>query len=443
LGRRAEALELAASVVALGIGRADWSDALGTLFTYCEEPARALRFFEHAVNSAPKHAPYLYNLATAQRMLGQLAAAEASLDRAIALDPSDARSHYARSDLRVQTDSENHVETMVETLNTRIRTRPDEIMMCFAIAKELDDMARYREAFEYWRRGCDLQRRLFTYRVDDDVATMDKIVRCHDGPALDQGTGLGSTECVFVMGLPRSGTTLAEQILAGHSAVHGAGELPAFPGEVIRAVQRGRTQGVGKLEFVERALEVDPAALGRAYLDATRPQTGHTPVFVDKQPLNYLYAGLIARALPAARMIVMARDPMDVCFAMYRTLFTAAYPFSYDLVELAAYYSAWHRLIRHWQAVLGDRLLVVDYEDLVTDFETTVRRMLTHCCLEWEPACLSFQSQTRSVSSASAAQVRRPLYASSIGKWRPYGEWLIPLSQELERRAPTTGWRLG
>jgi tetratricopeptide (TPR) repeat protein len=441
MGQRREALNVASIVAAMHLGRADWNDAVGTLFTYCEEPARALTFFERAATLEPNNAQYLYNLATAQRMVGDLAAAEVTLNRVIAHQPSNVLAYYTRADLRTQTQGANHVDEMVLALNTRIRNVNDRIMMCFAIAKELDDVANYEMSFRYLGQACDQQRRMLTYSVEDDVSTIDRIIQLHDHAAIENRRGIETTECIFVAGLPRTGTTLVEQILSSHSAVYGAGELPAFPAEMIKAVQRlaGRMQ-VGKREFVELALKVDAAELGRSYLEATRPQTGHTPFFVDKLPTNYLYAGMIRRALPNSRIIVLARDPMDSCFAMYRTLFSGAYPFSYDLSELAVYYAAWHRLIRHWQSVLGESLLVVRYEDLVLDYEATTRRLLAHCGLRWDDACLAFQKQTKAVTTASAVQVRRPLYLSSVGKWRHYQEYLQPLSESLKQLEPPQGW---
>jgi Sulfotransferase family len=235
---------------------------------------------------------------------------------------------------------------------------------------------------------------------------------------------------------------MLERILASHSQVHAAGELQAFPTETIKAVQRNAGRAIGKLEFVERALDTDPRALGRAYLAAAHPQAAEKVRWVDKQPLNYLYAGMIARALPRARIIALARDPIDSCFAMYKTLFAGAYPFSYDLSDLGQYYAAWHRLMRHWQAVLGERLLIVHYEDLVDDQEPVTREILAHCGLDWENACLAFQEQRSAVTTASAVQVRQGMYSSSIGKWRRFERQLAPLTEFLERHKPIGGWRL-
>ena len=244
-----------------------------------------------------------------------------------------------------------------------------------------------------------------------------------------------------MLGLPRSGTTLVERILTSHSAVRSGGESPAFPAETIKAVQRLTGQPIDKREFVARSLEIEPRALGEAYLAAARPPLAAGARWVDKQPLNYLYAGLIARALPRARIIALAREPMDSCYAMLKTLFTGAYPFSYDLADLGRYYVAWHRLMRHWQAVLGERLLIVHYEDLVQNQEQVSRRLLAHCGLEWQEACLAFDAQPGAVTSASAVQVRRRLYSTSVGKWRRYERQLAPLARILDAHRPEGGWR--
>src|SRR5258708_33086675 len=173
-----------------------------------------------------------------------------------------------------------------------------------------------------------------------------------------------------------------------------------------------------KLEFVERAWALDGTALGQNYLNAVREERDGKPRFVDKQPLNYLYAGLIGRALPCARIIALARDPMDACYAMYKTLFTNAYPFSYDLNDLGQYYGAWHRLLRHWRSLLGPRLLIVRYEDLVKHQQAVSRRIVAHCGLQSEDACLALSERRDPVTTASASQVPRGLYSFSVGKSR-------------------------
>jgi hypothetical protein len=260
---------------------------------------------------------------------------------------------------------------------------------------------------------------------------MDRIIAAHNRAALAQGEGYDNDEAIFVIGLPRSGTTLVERILAAHTDVQAAGELQAFPQICVEAVQARNGTSVSKLQFVERALDVDPHLLGRRYIAATRPQTGHKPRFIDKLPLNYLYAGLIRRALPRARIVALMREPMDSCYAMYKTLFTGAYPFTYALDDLGRYYQAWQRLMHHWRSILGAALLVVSYEELVTDQEAVTRRIVAHCGLPWQAECLAFHTRPGAVATASAVQVRRPMYSTSVGKWRHYQEQLQPLARYL------------
>lgn len=439
-GQRREALELAMALAGTALPRADWNDALGTLFTLCDEPSKALPFLQSAVMLAPDDSRYGYNLAAAQRMTGDLREAEATLNSVIAKQPSNAYAYYTRADLRTQSRDSNHVGEMIDALERHVRNAGDRILLCYAIGKELDDLGEYRSAFDYFKRGADAQRRLFQYDVGDDIAAIDRIIERHGREMLRGPAGFESDEPIFVIGLPRTGTTLVEQVLASHSEIFGAGELQAFPLAVIHAAQALDGQRKSKRELIDLSVRIDPERLGRAYLQATRPQTGRTRRFIDKQPTNYLYAGLIARALPRARFIVVVRDPLDSCFAMYRALFTSAYPFSYTQPELARYYAAWHRLIRHWQAMLQERLLVVAYEDLVQRFEETARAMVAHCGLDWEEPIMRFHAQGRAVTTASASQVRRPVYASSIGKWRNYEPYLTPLIQGLQAAAPAEGW---
>ena len=441
MGRPDEAVAIAEALTRQDWPRADWYDALGSIFAYAERPEEARTFFERAVQVEPRNTFYLYNLATAQRMTGDLPGAEDTLDRVLAFDPDDAQAHHLRADLRVQTAARNHIAAIHAALG-RSRDPTNEIVLSFALAKELEDVADYDRSFESLKRGCDLQRRRMSYAVSGDVAAINRIVERHDRVALGGGIGSDMEAAIFVFGLPRSGTTLVERILASHSAVHGGGELTAFPAETIRAVQAFASGPVDKLAFADASLAVDPLALGEAYRAATARVGAKAARFTDKLPSNYLYAGLIGRALPRARIVALARDPLDSCYAMYKTLFANLYPFSYDLGELAHYYIAWHRLMRHWRDVLGDQLLIVHYEDLVADQEAISRRILAHCGLDWEPACLLFHRQVDSVTTASASQVRRPIYASSVGKWRHYASHLAGIEEVLAAHAPAGGWRL-
>lgn len=431
LGRRREALAVAEGLERQNPLSAAAQDGLGTLLTFADEPRRALPWFERAAAQDPANPAFLYNLATAQRMVGDLEAAERSLDAVIAARPADFAAYHTRADLRTQTRERNHVAQMLPLLAS-VAESPGRTPLYFALAKELEDLGEYRRSFEFLRQGCDLVRGRVSYDVGTDVATMVKLIETHTAARLGEGPrGFDSEEPIFIVGLPRTGTTLVDRIISAHSQVYSAGELSEFASVLVDEVHRLGPAPTSKQQFAERALQAEPRKLAKAYLAATRPRTGRTPRFTDKQPLNFLYAGLIHRALPKAAIVALERDPMDACYAMYKTLFTSVYPFSYDLTDLGRYYAAWQKLLRHWEATVGERWLTVRYEELVTNPEPVIRRILSHCGLAWEDRCLAFHEQTAAVTTASAVQVRRPIYTASVGAWRRYASELQPLMQAL------------
>jgi tetratricopeptide (TPR) repeat protein len=431
-GRRREALGFAAQAEQLELDRPELLDGLGTLLTHCEEPARALPLFARAVRGAPDHPGFRYNLAMAQRMTGDIEAAEENLDAVLAARPDDGEAYNARSGLRRQTPEHNHVGEL-EAVHGRLGRHRAAIPVAFALAKELEDLGDYSRAFAWLSSACTRYRAALRYDVGEDVAVMEALLASHTAASFaTRPAGFESEECIFIVGLPRSGTTLVERILGSHTQVYPAGELDAFPSVCIAAVAQRTSRPVNKLEFVHRALELDFRQLGSAYIDASRPRTASTPRFTDKLPLNYLYAGLINAALPRARFVALRRHPVDSCYAMYKTLFAAAYPFTYDLMDLARYYVAWDRLMRHWRELIGRAWLEVSYEELIADLEGVSRRIIVHCGLEWEERCLSFHRNPAAVTSASAVQVRRPLYADSVGRWQAYARDLGPLARYLK-----------
>lgn len=424
-----EAYDAATRAAALEPRDAATLDAIAAILSLCDEQQQALPLAQKAALLEPGNSTYLYNLAAVQRMTGHIAQAEQNLDEVIRINPGDYRAYYTRSDLRRQTTACNHVAEIATLLEREISQWRGEMLLCFAIAKECSDIEDHDRSFTYLKRACDLQRKHSDYDVDEDIKTIESIVDLHTQDAFASvSPGCDNAEPIFIVGLPRTGTTLVERIVGSHSQVFAAGELQDFAIVLVRAMQdaAGGKQS-SKVEMVQRSLQLDFAKIGAGYVESTRPRTGHTARFIDKLPLNYLYCGMIHAALPAAKIICLNRNPMDACFAMYRMMFNSAYPFAYDLEDLGKYYVAWQRLITHWQQQLGDAMLVVDYEKLVDNQEEISRELLQFCGLDWEDACLDFHKSDVASSTASAVQVRQPVYASSVGRWRLYEQQLQPL----------------
>jgi hypothetical protein len=284
--------------------------------------------------------------------------------------------------------------------------------------------------------GAAAKRRTLRHDPAAELATIDGLREAFGAEALSRfGPGHDEPGPIFIVGLPRTGTTLLERMLDRVPGVRSAGELMDFKQALGAAVGRVQREAPA-LSPIEAALRVDVASLGADYLRGAREAAHGAPVFIDKMPVNFLYCGLIRAALPKARILHLRREPMDACHAVFKTLFAQAYFFSYDQHELADYYDRYRRLMAHWHAVLPGAILDVRYEDLVTDTEAQARRVLAFCGLPWDDAVLSPEGNARPSTTASAAQVRQPVHAGSIGRWKAVADGLEP----LRRRLSDAGW---
>ncbi len=406
---------------------------LGSLLHLLGDQASALFHYTKAIELDAGNADHYFNRAAVQRYLGDVAGAEAGFNQAIALKPDEYEAYNGRAQLRTQTAEHNHIAQLREII-ARTRDPAGLTQLHYALAKELEDTGDFDAAFASLKQGADTKRRYMRYRIDTDLQIVAKIREVY-GPGLFDGhvQGFRSPDPIFVLGMPRTGTTLVERILGSHSSVFPAGELNHFSLELIRLV--GKAAGPkrpSRLEFVAATASLDFRELGESYITATRPIRDGRPHFIDKLPFNYLYAGLIHLALPQAKIINLQRHPMDTCFAVYKQLFRDAYPFSYDLDELGQYYIAYHQLMQHWNAVMPGVIHTLKYEAIVHDIEGESRRLLAYCGLPWEDQCLQFQENPQASTTASALQVRQPVYVTSVGKWRHYAKQLQPLRARLE-----------
>ncbi|MDX1517393.1 MAG: sulfotransferase [Woeseiaceae bacterium] len=406
---------------------------LALLYTELGRRGDAVELYESAARLNPDEPKHYYNLACLQRSLGDIAAAERNFDRTLELDPADYEAMKIRSELRTQTADNNHVDALEELLHAGLTDPRGKTQVCYALAKELEDLGEHERSFRYLKQGADSRRSYMRYDVQRDIDTMASIRDVFSVDLFEQAhAGIDNDEPIFIVGMPRTGTTLVERILASHSDVFAAGELTNFAVEMMRlARQAAGDRQLDRNELVQLTAELDFAQLGKAYVDGTRPFTGHTPKFIDKLPLNFLYVGLIRLALPNAKIVNLVRHPLDTCYAIYKQLFVDAYPFSYDLVELARYYAAYDQLMRHWDTVLPGVIHKVTYESLVADQETEARRLVDSCGLDWQSQCLALYENPEASLTASTVQVRKPVYSSSVGKWRHYREQLEPLAKTL------------
>lgn len=426
-----EADELMARLAAHPHLGAAQEDALGNLFSLRGDQHKAAACFQRATNREPERAHHWLNLGLSRQATGELATAELAFDRCIALDPGEKDAWLHRSRLRSQSPDSNHVEQLQRALADCGDDWRREMTLRYTLAKELEDLGRYPESFTELSRGSGLRRRHMSHDAALDLEAIETIKQRFSREYLQREVeGYDSPEPVFVVGLPRTGTTLVERILGSHGDVFAAGELNDFAEQLSALVAPMKPSD--RMEFIRLSALVDSAALGRNYVASARQKTGSKPRFVDKLPLNFLYCGLIHRALPRAKIVHLQRDPMDTCFAIYKTLFRQAYPFSYDLTELGNYYLAYRRLMAHWHAIMPGAILDVEYEALVTDTEAQTRRLLEFCDLPWQDACLEFHRNTAPSMTASLAQVRQRAYTSSIGRWRCYEQELAPLKALLE-----------
>lgn len=426
-GRVAEALSRLAAIEARAGGDARLLQHLGEHYTHCGKPASAARCYRAAAALTPNDPHCLYNLASALIATGEADEAEALLDRVIALNPGDADAWQNRSTLRRQTPGANHVAELLRAVE-QAPAGPGEVALCYALAKELEDLGDADQSFAWLKRGADRRRGLLSYRVEADVAAMAEIARVFDRPLFERAeAGDPAVGPIFVVGLPRSGTTLVDRIISSHSQVDSLGEINDFALSLVRVA--GASGGKGDL--IRRSAGLDPAVLGRAYLDSIAGYGAPGPMLIDKTPVNFLYIGLIARALPNARIVHLRRGAMDSGYALYKTLFRMGCPYSYDLEDLAAYILAHRRLMDHWREVLPGRFLDVDYETLVSDQETVSREIIAHCGLDWQDASLRFHDNPTPAATASAVQVRQPMHGRSVGLWRRYADQLGPLSTAL------------
>jgi tetratricopeptide (TPR) repeat protein len=398
------------------------------------DPKGALRRFRQALDLSPVLADAHNNIGNALKALGRFGEAEKAYLDSIELDPTRAGVYFNLADLKSFSHGDPPLVAM-ETLAAKREglSRTDRRQIDFALGKAYADLKDYERSFAHLVRANAAKRAMISYDEASTLALFDRIEAIFSAEliAAKSGGGDPSSAPIFVIGMPRSGTTLVEQVIASHPKAHGAGELPALT-DIILTV--GAADG-GTAPYPEFVQAMDPSGLrriGADYIARLRDLAPSGERVTDKMPTNYYFAGLIHLALPNAKIIHCRRSPVDTCVSCFSKLFSAGQNHTYDLGELGRYYRRYEKLMEHWRRVLpAGRILEVGYEDVVTDLESEARRIIAYCGLDWDARCLSFHETERPIRTASASQVRRPIYRSAVGRWRAYETHLGPLLEAL------------
>ncbi len=396
---------------------------------------QALEAYERAAKYQPDDVRLLMSIGHVRKSLGRRADSEASYKEVLAADSGNAEAWWSLADLKNYTFDDAELAAMqglIAQQEAAGRARPGNAQLYFALGKACEQRGEYPQAFARYAQGNALRRRDAPFEIEGFERRTARIRAFFNTAFLDAHAGGGdpSSAPIFIVGLPRSGSTLIEQILASHSRVDGTMELP----NIVTLVRTFEDQVPDHDGYPEALAEVPAAqfaALGSRYIAETAPLRRGGQRFTDKLPNNFSHVGLIHAVLPNATIIDARRHPMDSCFSTFKQHFASGQTFSYDLQDLGRYYRCYLSLMDHWDAVLPGKVLHVQYEDLVRDPQANIRGLLAHCGLPFEAACLNFHETPRAVRTPSAEQVRQPIYTQAVGYWRHFEKELEPLRRAL------------
>jgi len=430
---RDRAVEVAEAAAALQPADPHILDTLGVVFSRAGLHARAAPFYEAAIAADPSEANYHYNLGAALQFVGQMDEARAAYEACLTRAPNDTRALSALTQITKQTAERNDIPRLEAAFAATHEDPEDALRVGHALAKAYEDMRQADEALAWLRKAKAGKWASLGYNPAADEALFDTAKQLSSRANLRPGHA--GVAPIFIVGMPRTGTTLVDRILSSHSLVTSAGELADF-GLALKRLSGTHSPMVLDPETLAAAATVDPAALGKAYMASVEATLGLTGRFIDKLPLNALYVPAILEALPDARVICLRRHPADTVLSNYRQLFATRFPYynyAYDLAACARYYVGFDRMIRHFRKTLPEtRFREVHYENVVAGIEGETRSLLDFCGLDFEPACIAFHENTAPVATASAAQVREPLYTRSVARWKRYEAGLAPALDVLE-----------
>jgi hypothetical protein len=396
--------------------------------------AEAVELYRAILAEVPQAPDLHLSVAHALKTLGKQQEAIDSYRTAIGIKPGYGDAYWSLANLKTYKFPDADIEQMRAQEQAPRIAPEDHYHLCFALGKALEDRGEYAESFRYYERGNALKKKETRFRIEpiERNTRLQTELCTRDFFGARRGVGCLSGEPIFIVGLPRAGSTLLEQILASHSQVEGTLELPDIPRLV--AELQGRDPNPVNPLYPAVLADLEPEALrrfGERYMTDTRIYRTDRPRFIDKMPNNFRHLGLIHLILPNARIIDARREPMACCFSNFKQLFAAGQEFTYSLEDIARYYRTYVEIMHHWDAALPAKVLRIQHEDVVEDLEGNVRKLLEFCGLEFEPACLEFWKNERSVRTASSEQVRRPIFREGLDQWRNFEPWLGPLKEAL------------
>lgn len=432
--RYGAALECFDQAIALDPGNAQAHYLRGATLAPAAFTEEAIAAYQQCLQLRPNHIAALLGLGHVLKAVGRYDESVASYTGCIRQSPESGETYWSLANLKTYRFDDAAVAEMERRIACGGLSASSEIHFLFALGKACEDRGDFDRAWHYYRSGNTKQRALVSYDPVQTETMNDRLMRVFSAGLLQsrRGAGLADPAPIFIMGLPRSGSTLLEQILASHSQVEGTSELP-YLGRVATWLNRNRADGINYPEAVCELAPANFAALGRDYLDyAQMHRRSGAPRFIDKMPNNFPSIGFLSLILPEAKIIDARRHPLDACLSCYRQLFAKGQAFTYDLTEIGEYYLQYQRMMDHWHEVLPGRVLTVQYEEVVSDFEAQARRLLEFCGLPWEDACLRFYESDRPVRTPSSEQVRQPIYDRSVGHWRNFEPQLDELITVIE-----------
>jgi len=414
---------------------------MGVVMRELGRPEDELDCYRLALESDPMCSEAILGLGQLCMASGELAEAEKLFRKALEIDPDDLETRFLLARVNKVKARDENLAALAKRADAASHSASPmpykkAIFLHFALGKGYDDIGDHDRAFPHFIEGCKLKRATFGYDAERMSQHFNDIMRVFDRATMQRlrGGGDSSRLPVFVLGMPRSGTTLAEQIIASHPDVHGAGELP----DLMQIAQRDAA-GIGAV-FPNNIPALDQAGLAAwasEYIAGLHRRAPDAKRITDKMPANFQAIGLIHAMLPNARIIHVMRNPVDTCLSCFMQLFSNGQEQTYDLAELGRYYVGYARLMEHWRGVLpAGSFLDVQYEDIVADQEAQARRMIAFCGLDWDDSCIDFHKNQRSIRTASLTQVRQPIYKSSVERWKPYEKFLGPLLDALGDLAP-------